>query len=295
MRNPLLLLVEAWHRRYATPDAAAIAAVSALRPATIVTGGSEGIGLALAHAFARDGNVLVLVARDEVALQSAAAAIRNSHAAEVATLSLDLTRLDSDATLARFLDGQRLYADVLINNAGIGAAGPFVDDDPVRLATLLDLNVRALTLLTRRFLPAMCARARGGLVNVASLGGYAPGPCQAAYYASKSYVISLTHALAHEVRGRGVRVLVVSPGPVDTRFHARMGADNSHYRWLLPSASSEAVARATLRGYRWGRREVFPALFTGPLALVMRLSPRSVSSPIVGWLLHRRLKGGGDA
>ena len=117
---------------------------------------------------------------------------------------------------------------------------------------LLDLNVRALTALTRHFLDGMRVRGRGGILNVASLGGYTPGPYQAAYYASKAYVLSLTEAMAAETAGEGVRVCALAPGPVDTGFHARMGAEGAFYRYLLPPASAEAVARAGYRGFALG-------------------------------------------
>ena len=120
------------------------------------------------------------------------------------------------------------------------------------MRALVDLNVRALTRLTRHFLPGMRQRGRGGILNVASLGGYAPGPNQAAYYASKAYVLSLTEAIAAETAGEGVRVCALAPGPVDTAFHARMGAENAFYRYLVPPASARLGRARRLSRLRAG-------------------------------------------
>ncbi len=123
---------------------------------------------------------------------------------------------------------------MLVNNAGIGLSGRFDDHSHEEIEALLALNVTALTRLMRHVLPQMRARGRGGVLNIASLGGYVPGPHQAVYYASKAYVISLSEAVASELAGTGVRVAVVAPGPVATGFHAAMGAENARYRaWLL--------------------------------------------------------------
>lgn len=281
-------LVDRWLRRHWRADGARIAAVSTGRPAVLVTGASEGIGFALARAFAKPGCTIVLVARSGGALVEAAAEIGRDVSCEAVTLPLDLTRADASDVLSAFLASRGLYVDVLINNAAIGLGGEFIGQTEAELLELVDLDVRALTQLTRRFLPDMCVRGRGGVLNVASLGGYAAGPYQAAYYAAKAYVIALTRAVSHEVRGQGVRVSVLAPGPVETRFHARMGADRAMYRLLLPSMSPRRVARAARRGFVLGHRVILPGLFAAPLALTMRVLPDAVIVPLVGWLLAPR-------
>ena len=154
---------------------------------------------------------------------------------------------------------------------------------------MVDVNVRALTVLTRHFLAGMRVRGRGGILNLASLGGYAPGPYQAAYYASKAYVISLSEALAAETAGEGVRVCALAPGPVDTLFHARMRAEACPLpQLLLPPASAEAVARAGYLGFALGWRVTVPGLINPFLALAMRVMPHRLVIPIVGWLLQPR-------
>jgi uncharacterized protein len=278
----------AWRRRRWRPDPAALAAYAGLRPLTVITGGSEGIGFALARCFAAGGNDLLLVARSPGPLRDAAARLERESGRKVAVLPLDITSPPAVRALDAALADERAYADVVVNCAGIGLAGPFHAERPEDLVRLVDLNVRALTLLTRHFLPGMRVRGRGGILNVASLGGYAPGPNQAAYYASKAYVLSLGEAVAAEVAGEGVRVSVLAPGPVDTAFHARMGAENAMYRYLVPPASPEAVARAGYRGFQLGWRVVVPGVINPVLALFMRGMPHRILIPIIGWLLQPR-------
>jgi short-subunit dehydrogenase len=293
MRNPLLALLDIWQRRYWRTDPEALGRLGGGRPGIVITGASEGIGLALAERFATTGSTLLLVARGEAALTAAAEGLARRSAVEAIALPLDITTPDAVDRIADALARHGLYADVLINNAGIGLSGPFTGHEPAEVARMVDTNVRALSLLTRRFLPDMCVRGRGGVINVASLGGYAPGPDQAAYYASKSYVISLTRAVAYETRGLGVRVMVVSPGPVDTRFHAKMGSDTALYRYLIRGMSAERVADAAWHGWRWGLGVVRPGLSAPILALAMTLLPGVVLTPIIGLLLRRPGVGSG--
>lgn len=281
-------LLQAWRRRWWRPDPAALAAYAGLRPMVVVTGGSEGIGYALARRFAAAGTDVMLVARRPMPLEEAAARIRADFKVEAVALSADVTAPSAIATIEAALAAQRAYADVLVNNAGIGLSGPFHAHAPEDLVRLIDLNVRALSQLTRHFLPGMRVRGRGGILNVASLGGYAPGPNQAAYYASKAYVLSLTEAIAAETAGEGVRVCALAPGPVNTAFHARMGAETAMYRMLVLPASAEPVARAGYLGFVLGLRVVIPGVINPFLALAMRIMPHRILIPIVGWLLKRR-------
>lgn len=281
-------LHDAWLRRWWRPDSRAQSAVAGLSPVVVVTGGSEGLGLALATCFARAGHRLLLVARDQSRLEAAAAKVRAECTADVAILALDITRQDAITLLDQKLVGMAAYADVLVNNAGIGLSGDFAEHDPGALAALTDLNVRALTLLTRHYLPGMRIRGRGGILNLASVGSYGPGPNQAAYYASKAYVLSLTEAIAHESAGLGVRICAAAPGPVRTRFHAKMGAERAFYRWISPPAPAELVARIVFWGYTAGMRVVWPGLVTPVAALAMRLIPHRILNVIVATLLKPR-------
>lgn len=264
------------------------------RPMTVVTGGSDGIGFALAQRFAAKGHDLLLVARDRERLEAAAATLQGGKS-RVHTLALDLTRDDAPQSLDAALDRLGGYADVVVNCAGMGLSGPFDSHSPAAIDALIALNVSAPTRLMRHFAPAMRQRRRGGFLNVASLGGYVPGPYQAVYYASKSYLISLSEALASELSGSGVRVTVVAPGPVATAFHARMGAERSLYRRLVPALRPATVAWMAVAGFELGVRLVVPGFVGMFLFVALRLLPHRLGMPLVSVLLKPRGQENRDA
>jgi short-subunit dehydrogenase len=266
-----------------------------LRPAVVVTGGSDGIGLAIAARFARTGRDVVLVARNAERLAEAARKIGAPAGVRVGTIALDVTAVDAPARLEAALAAQGAYTDVLVNCAAMGLSRELTSQPPEKLAALVDLNIRALTLLCRHFLPAMRVRRRGGIVNLGSLGGFAPGPGQAAYYASKAYVISLSEALASEVAGDKVRVMAVAPGPVATAFHARMGAEADYYLRLLPVLSPANVAWWVHMGFGLGMRVVVPGIVNSLLAPFMKVVPHRLLIPFVAWLLRPRQQETGNA
>lgn len=267
--------------------AQALAQVAHLKPAVVVTGGSRGLGLAIAERFASADNSIVLVARNGAELERAAATIRAVSERSVLPVALDVAEPSSGARLQEALSSNDLYCDVLVNCAGAGAAGPFEEASSDNLRQMLDLNIVAVTALSRHNLPPMLARGRGGILNVASLGGAVPGPGQAAYYASKAYVLSLTEALAAENAGRGVRICVLAPGPLDTGFHAAMGAEESPYRVLLPAVSLQRTAAAAHRGFSFGQTVIVPGLFNRLMYGAVRLLPHRVTVPVLKVLLRR--------
>jgi hypothetical protein len=203
----------------------------------------------------------------------------------VEQLSLDISRPEAIEVLSSWLAEKRLYCDVLVNNAAIGHSGPFSAAPTMRLETLIATNVAAVARLTRAMLPDMIARGRGGILTISSLGALIPGPHQAAYYASKAFALSLTEAVASEAAGQGVRIAVVLPGPVETRFHARMDAEGSLYRHILAAATPERVAALAVRSYRLGRRVIAPGLVPTLAVPFLRILPHAISVPIVNWLL----------
>lgn len=257
------------------------------RHLTIVTGASHGIGRAIAARFLAAGRDVMLVARDAAALEHAAAALRPGAptGAEVFTLALDVTAPDAVAALEAAITAAGRRADLLVNNAGIELGGPFVGQSADEIDRLIALNITAFTRLTRHFAEVFRVRGAGSIVNVTSLGGYVPGPNQAAYYASKAYALSLSEALASELAGSGVHVMAVAPGPVSTRIHASMRAERAPYRLLLPAMSPETVARSTYWGWRLGRRVVVPGLHYQLLALMLRVLPHRLTVPVIGLLL----------
>ncbi len=281
-------MLDAWIMRYAQPSAAALDAVARLQPAVVVTGGSRGIGLAIARRFAKAGCDVALLARDAAALQEAAAAIERDFAVSALAVAVDITAADAPQIIDARLAARGCYSDVLVNSAGIGLSGAFEDHAQAEIKHLIDLNMAALTRLMHHVLPGMLGRARGGILNVASIGGLVPGPYQAAYYASKAYVISLTEAVAAENAGSGVRFTAVAPGPVNTGFHATMGAEQSFYRLLVPPLSAERTASSAYRGYVLGFRVVVPGVLNKLMWPALRILPHRLLLPIVGWLLRPR-------
>ncbi|MET9822636.1 MULTISPECIES: SDR family NAD(P)-dependent oxidoreductase [Streptomyces] len=187
----------------------------------VVTGAATGIGAAITERLAEQGMHLVLVARDGARLEAAAKRLHAEYGAQVSTLALDLSQQSAPARLAKWLTGSGTEVDVLVNNAGASLMGPVANSDPARLRGLVNLNVGAMAELTALLLPAMVARGRGAVVNIASTGAYAPAPYVAAYAASKAFVLSFTQAVWAETKATGVRVVAVSPGPTDTAMNTR--------------------------------------------------------------------------
>jgi short-subunit dehydrogenase len=244
--------------------------------------------LALARRFAKAGRDVALIARHADIVQAAAASIAREQGVKALAIAMDVTGADAPDKIDEHLAANGFYLDTLINCAGIGLAGPFVSHTEDALTSLLELNTIALTRLMRHALPSMLARGEGGIINVASLGGLVPGPNQAAYYASKAYVVSLTRAVATENAGRGVRMMALAPGPVDTGFHRAMGAELSFYRQLVLALSAQQTARAAYRGYVLGCHLVVPGVTSKLLQVALWIIPHALLLPIVGWLLHRR-------
>jgi short-subunit dehydrogenase len=261
--------------------------VSALLPAVVITGGSRGIGLALAECFLKSGHRTAIVARNAMQLSEAAEALKAATGFEPVAVLCDVSEPNAMDVIDASLAKAGLYLDVLVNNAGLGLAGPFVENSQADLSRLIAINVETVTRLTRQALPRMLARQRGGILNMASLGASIPGPYQAAYYASKAYVTSLTEAVASEVAGQGVRVAAVLPGPVNTAFHEAMGAEQSLYRWLLPQMSPQAVAQSTYRAFMLGDRIIVPGPSNSFFYAALRLMPHPVTVPLMRWLLRR--------
>jgi short-subunit dehydrogenase len=243
----------------------------------LITGASSGIGLELAKLFARDGYDLVLVARRREKLETLGEDLRRRHGVQFRAIAADLADSSAPAEIMRQLAAAAVEIDVLVNNAGFGGLGWFAKTDLESERRMIEVNVTALTALTKLFLPRMLARRRGRILNVASTAGFAPGPLMAVYYASKAYVISLSEALSEELRGSGVSVTVLCPGPTLTEFQAVAHMETTRL-FRLPGVvmGAEAVAKAGYAGLMRGKRMVVPGLFNRALMLVIRLSPRAV-------------------
>ncbi len=240
----------------------------------LVTGASSGIGRELARRFAADGSRLILVARKGDALEELAAELRKAHKIQSQVFTADLALPETPARLLAHLQAAGVKVDVLVNNAGFGAHGRFAELPLQRQLDMLQVNVTALTHLTRLMLPGMIERHHGGILNVASTAAFQPGPGMAVYFATKAYVLSFTEALAEELAGTGLTVSALCPGPTATNFGAAAGG---RFRPLAKRASmsAESVARAGHRAFRSGRCIAIPGLGNRLLAFSIRLFPRA--------------------
>jgi uncharacterized protein len=245
-----------------------------MKPVTLITGASAGIGAELARVFAAHGHELVLVARREDRLNALADEIAASGRPRPDVLTSDLERRDAVAALAAALASRGLEPEIVVNNAGFGLSGAAARLDRNEQLGMIDLNVRALTELSLAFVDSL-QRHHGGILNVASIAAFLPGPGMAVYYATKAYVLSFSEALHRELADRGIRVTALCPGPVPTEFQARSGM-------TLPSAARiielppDRVAQIGYDAFMRGRRVVIAGLGNRIAVSLMRFVPHAL-------------------
>jgi short-subunit dehydrogenase len=247
------------------------------RPVTLITGASAGIGWALAEIFAQHGHELVLAARRKPELTRLADKLAASGAPRPTVLGLDLGEPGAGDRVAAELAARGLAPRNVVNNAGFGLIGPAVELARAEQLAMIDLNVRTLTDLSLAFVPSLVEH-RGGILNVASLAGFLPGPGMAVYYATKAYVLSFSEALHYELAPRGVRVSVLCPGPVPTEFQARAGIKR---RPSMMDRPVEDVARAGYDGLMRGRRVIMPGWQNRLVSRLPRFLPRRLVLDLV--------------
>jgi short-subunit dehydrogenase len=253
----------------------------------LVTGASSGIGAELARAFARGGASLVLTARSVDRLEALATELRAAHSVPVSVVAADLGAPDGVARIVDRLQRDGVLIDVLVNNAGYAGFGPFTETAWAEEAGMLQLNVLALTELAKRLLPGMVARKRGGILNVASTAAFQPGPLMAVYYATKAYVLSFSEAIAEELRGTGVTVTALCPGPTESGFQARASMEASRLVKGKRLMDAATVAKAGYEGFRRGATVVIPGFQNRLLAQSVRFTPRRLLTRIVHKMQER--------
>ena len=246
----------------------------------LVTGASSGIGRDLARCFAADGAQLILLARNTEALEALAEELRQAYPSQVRVLTADLSRLGEARRIFAELAGEKISVDVLVNNAGFGASGSFAEISLARQLEMVQVNLAALTELTGLFLPGMLQRRRGGILNVGSVAGFLPGPGMTVYYATKAFVLSFSEALAEELRGTGLTVSVLCPGPTESDF-GRVARGSKVRRLKTSKMTSAAVAAHGHRAYRRGVVTAVPGFQNKLFVFLNRLLPRSIPRKIV--------------
>ncbi len=262
-----------------------------MKPVTLITGASSGIGAELARVFAAHGNELVITARRAAALTALADEIAAAGRPRPTIVVADLAARDAVAKIAAELASHGLEPQHVVNNAGFGLAGAAASLDRADQLAMVDVNVRALTELSLAFVDSL-ARHRGGILNVASIAGFLPGPDMAVYYASKAYVISFSEALAAELKHRGVRVTALCPGPVSTGFQARAGLRAGGVGESGPLAlPARRVAAIGYAGLMRGNRVVIAGAGNRIAMFFARLVPHALLLPII----ERRMRNAGKA
>jgi short-subunit dehydrogenase len=268
---------------------------AAPREAAVITGASGGIGLELARLFARDGTDVVLVARSGARLRAIAAELSSQYPIRATAVALDVSREDAGEALMRRLQRARIAPLFLVNNAGFGLYGRFVETEWEREAEMIALNVTALTRLTKVFLQAMVAQGRGRIMNVASTAAFQPGPMMAVYYATKAYVLSFTEAVASEVASSGVTVTALCPGPTHSGFQQAADLGGSRVfegRVMGRIMEADEVARLGYEGMMRGEAVVVTGLRNQVLAQAARMLPRPLVTRVSRWAIET-VPGGG--
>lgn len=245
-----------------------------MKPVVLITGASSGIGAALAKVFAAYGHEIALVARRGDRLEALAGEIAATGRPRPTLITVDLERRDGASAIAAELSSLGLEPAIVVNNAGFGLRGAAAALSRDEQLAMIDLNVRALTELSLMFVDSL-ARHRGGILNVASLAAFLPGPGMAVYYASKAYVLSFSEALHRELSERGVRVTALCPGPVPTEFQARAGLSLPAAARLL-ELSAERVAQIGYDAFMAGQRVVIAGIGNRIVVSLMRLVPHAL-------------------
>jgi short-subunit dehydrogenase len=249
----------------------------------LVTGASAGIGEAFARALRARGEKLILVARRADRLEALARELGGPEA--VAVVAADLTRPEAVTEIARVLEAKGLTVDTLVNNAGVGHTGRFLDEPPERIFAMLDLNTRAAVAMTRQFVPGMVERRRGTLINVVSTAAFQPVPFMSIYAATKSFLLSFTEGVAWELRGTGVRVQALCPGLTATEFQGVAGTDRVAFN-KTDAQTPAAVVAESLAGLDRGRERVVAGWRNRALLAVQGVAPRSVSKLVAAKLFE---------
>jgi short-subunit dehydrogenase len=265
--------------------------------AALVTGASAGIGSEIAKLLAARGHALVLVARRKDRLVALADELSHGYGVRVETIPADLSKPTARGKIPGTLDALGLEIEILINNAGFATGGePFYEADAEREVEQVRVDVEAVVALTSAFLPAMVERGRGAILNVASTAGMQPIPYSAGYSAAKAFVLTFSEAIHQEVRGRGVTVTALAPGPVDTDFWQIAGWEvqgGKSFERAVPGSliSPQQAARAGVIGLERGERVVVPGLPIRATMLASRYIPHAVKLPVLARFMRPGAKG----
>ena len=246
---------------------------------TLITGASTGIGYELSKLFAKDKHNLILVSRNKIKLQSVKNELEKYNI-DIKILALDLLKSEDIKNIFNYIEINKLNVNILVNNAGIGTFGDFNDIEWEKEEALIDINIKALTQLTKYFLPKIVECKNGGILNVASTAAFCSGPRMAAYYASKAYVLNLTEAIYEEYKDNGIKISCLCPGPVKTSFQGKAGIKKSEAakKYLM---DAEEVAKVCYKDFNKGKLIIIPGMKNRLLVMGNKILPRSISRKII--------------
>jgi short-subunit dehydrogenase len=246
----------------------------------LITGGSGGIGLELAKQFAEHGHDLLLTARHRDTLEAVAGTLEGKYGVKVTVIADDLTDPDAPQRLFDAIRAENIDIHFLVNNAGFGLGGEFIDTDIKRELEMVQVNIIALMQLTKLILPGMIKRQSGRILNVASTAAFLPGPLMSVYYASKAFVLSFSQALDEELRNSGVSVTCLCPGSTATKFAETAGVENSKLFAAIGGTTPEEVARYGFDALMRGERVAVVGLKNKIMVQAERLAPRKLLATI---------------
>ena len=252
------------------------------RPTALITGASSGFGVEFTRLFAADGYDVVMAARSDDAMQTVASEVRERHGVDIDVIAIDLAKRGASADIASQLLERNVIVDALVNNAGFSTYGEFWRDDPATQSDLLAVNVVALTELSRLILPGMVERGRGRILNLGSVGSFSAAPMTAAYAATKAYVLSLSLAMADELRDSAVTVTCLCPGPTATGFQERAAMHDSALISGRKLPGAREVAEAGFAAMKAGKPYVVTGATSKLFAFGSRFLPRTLTAQIAG-------------
>jgi short-subunit dehydrogenase len=258
-----------------------------MRKTALITGASSGIGYELSKVFAKNGYNLVLVSRNMEKLEIISEEISTHHDIQVKVISKDLCKSPAPRELYDEVAAEGINIDVLVNNAGIGTYGTFIDSSTQKQMDLIQLNITSLTMLCKLFGTDMVKNGSGRILNVASTAAFQAGPLVSTYYASKAYVLLFSEALEFELKPNGVTVTVLCPGPTQTEFFERHDMIGTKLERSPHIMSAARVAQIGFSGLLRGKTVVIPGLINKLLAFSVRLAPRRVVTAIASSLNQR--------
>ncbi len=245
----------------------------------LVTGAASGLGYEFAILLAKEGYNLVLVDIDAIKLRDVKKEIEMVSISEVRLLVEDLSKVD--VAISIFNSLKDIPVNVLINNAGFGLFGSFSETNWERESTMLNLHVLTTTHLTKLFLPSMIKREEGRILNVSSLAAFQPGPLMSLYYASKAYMLSFSEAIANELKGTGVTVTALCPGPTKTKFQKVVAGSSSENKIMFNMACPKKVVAYGYSAMKNGKTVAVPGTFNKFLSRLPRILTRNMTTSLV--------------